>query len=179
MGKSMWLFPKITPIIILLLLCFTVSGQQKSKEIITEEETKALVEGILKIWNEGNMALVEEHCDPNFVVHHCGFPEDLVGLDAFKGWITSTRTSFPDFTITFDEMIVKGDKITLRWTVTGTNTGPLGDLPPTGKKTRISGLSLVRVADKKVAEEWIYYNLLDMYQQLGFTIVPPQAQKPE
>ena len=174
MRKSFLLFAKITPIIILLLLCFPVSGQQKCKETISEEEVKALAEGILKIWNEGNMALVEEHCDPNFVIHHCGFPEDLVGLEAFKGWVTSSRTSFPDFAITFDKVILKGDMITLRWTVTGTNTGPLGELPATGKKFRISGLSLVRVADKKVAEEWIYYNLLDMYQQLGFTLVPPQ-----
>ena len=180
MEKSTQLITKIAPIIILLLLCSTVSGQQKATEAITEEEAKALFENYLKIWNEGNLALIEEVIDPEYVAHHCAFPEDIVGLDGFKNWVTTSRTGFPDHFLTFDEMIVKDDKIVTRWTATGTHTGPLGDLlPPTGKKFRVSGLAITRVANRKVAEEWLDYNVLKLYQQLGFTLKPPQLQEPE
>jgi len=39
------------------------------------------------------------------------------------------------------------------------------------------GLAISRVANGKFAEEWFYYNMLDFYQELGFTLVPPQGEK--
>jgi predicted ester cyclase len=65
------------------------------------------------------------------------------------------------------------------WTFTGTNTGPLRGLPPTVNKVKFSGVAIDRVVDGKIVEEWIYYNLLDLFQQLGFTITSPQEQKPK
>ncbi|MFB0519237.1 MAG: ester cyclase [Acidobacteriota bacterium] len=183
MKRSIWLIKKIIPVVALVLLCFTFGCQQPVEEAITEEEAKALLDRYVEIWNEGNLTIVEEVFDPEYVLHHCAFPEDIVGLDGFKSWTTSSLTAFPDHYITFDEMIVKGDKIVMRWTATGTNTGtlvsPLGELPPTGKKFRISGLDISRVVNGKIAEEWLVYNLLDMLQQLGFTLTPPQVEKPQ
>jgi len=63
-----------------------------------------------------------------------------------------------------------------RWTVTGTNTGPMGDLPPTGKKVRFSGVTIFRVVNGKFVEKWTYYNELTILRQLGYTITPPQGE---
>ena len=91
--------------------------------------------------------------------------------------ITSLRTAFPDINVTNDEIIIMGDKTVNRWTVTATNTGPLqtpeGELPPTGKKIRFSGVAISRRVNEKIVEEWSYFNMLDLLLQLGFTITPP------
>ena len=172
----------IIPLII--LLCFTFSCQKPVEEGITEEEAKALLASVLEIWNNGNLALVEDVFAPEIVARTSTFPEDIVGLEGIKNWVTFARTAFPDFHMTFDEVIVKGDKIVARFTFTGTNTGPLsmpfGDLPPTGKKVRITGIGIDLVQNGKIAEELVVYNVLEMLQQLGFTLTPPQPpESPE
>jgi len=177
MQRSIGLVARISLVVTLVLLGFSLSCQQQARVIITDQEANALLEGLLEVYNEGNFAITEDFYTADFVLHHCGRPEDLVGIEAFEGFVTENRTAFPDFRLTMDEFFVKDDKMASRWTVTGTQTGPLRDLPPTGKKMQISGLAISRIADGKFAEEWLYYNMLDSYQQLGFTLVPPKGQK--
>ena len=173
----------ILPLVFLLCLTFSCQQAEEVAEGITEEEAKALLDSALEIWNNGNMALVEEVFAPEVVAHTSTFPEDIVGLEGIKNWVKFARTAFPDMYMTFDEIIVKGDNIVGRFTVTGTNTGPMsmptGDLPPTGKKVRFSGLGIDRVQDGKITEEIVVYNVLDMMLQLGFTLTPPAPPEPE
>jgi len=68
---------------------------------------------------------------------------------------------------------VSGDSMIVRWTITATHAGNLRGLPPTGKPLRFSGIAIDRVANGKIVEEWVYFNVLDLMQQLGFTLVPP------
>lgn len=175
--RSIRLITKITMVATLLLLCFTFSCQQQVEEIITEEEAKALGDRYLEARNKGNLALLDDFYETGIVAHYCDQPEDIVGLDALKNYYTFSHTAFPDFNMTIDDMIVKGDKIVWLWTVTGTNTGPLGELPPTGKKVLFSGVAVARVFNGKVVEVWAFWSVLDLYQQLGFTLTPPQEQK--
>jgi steroid delta-isomerase-like uncharacterized protein len=172
MKKLLMIFPLV------ILLCFIFSCQKPVEEGITEEEARAMGDRALEMWNEGNFALAEELYAPEVVMHHSSSPEDIVGLDGVKNWITSSRTMFPDFNMTFDEVIVKGNNTVTRWTMTGTNTGPIqtpmGELPATNKNVRIFGFSLNKAENGKIVEEWVIYNVLDMMLQLGFTLNPPQ-----
>ena len=181
MKKSLLQFTMILPLA--LFLCFTFGCQQQVEEGITEEEAKALVESTFKIWNEGNLAIVDELYDPDIIRHDCSLPEDIVGLDAFKDYVTLLRVSYPDFNVTLDELIVKGDKIVIRWTLICTNTGPLqtsmGELPPTDKKLLLPGVDIFRLVNGKIAEQWVFYNQLDGSLQLGFTLTPPQPPAPQ
>ena len=178
MKKSLLQITMIIPLA--LLLCFTFGCQKQVEEGITEEEAKVLVERNLEIYNEGNLALVDELYDPEYVGHYYALPEDIGGLDALKKVVSFYRNAYPDdYNMMIDEMIVKGDKIVSRWTMTGTNTGPRGDVPPTGKKVRMSGIIISRITNGKIVEDWNVYNLLDVMQQLGFTLTPPQPAAPQ
>ena len=167
---------------LVFLLCFTFSCQQQVEEGITEEEAKALFDSVLEIWNNGNLALVDDVYAQDIVVRTSSLPEDIVGLEGYKNWVTGARTAFPDYHITFDEIIVKGDRIVVLFTSTGTQTGPLsmpfGDLPPTGKKFRTTGLGIERVKNGKITEILAVFNVLEMLQPLGFTLTPPQPPEP-
>jgi steroid delta-isomerase-like uncharacterized protein len=165
------------------MLCFTFSCQKQATEEvpegITEEEAKVLLDSLMEIMSEGNLDLAEEILDPECVLRYPILPEPLVGIEALKAMAKNNAISFPDFKGTIEELVVKGDKIWCRYTMTGTHTGPLGDLPPTGKTFRITGLAVTRVADGKIVEDETFWNVLDFYQQLGFTLTPPQLLEPE
>ncbi|MFP4082346.1 MAG: ester cyclase [Candidatus Aminicenantes bacterium] len=162
-----------------LLLCFALSCQQPAEEGITEEEAKSIGDIYTKSRNEINLALLDEIYSPDVVVHDCSAPEDIIGLDALKAYYSNTHQAIPDLNATIDEIIIDGDKIVWTWTFMGTQSGvfhtPLGDIPPTGNKVKFSGVAIDRLEEGKIVEEWVYFNLLDVLMQLGFTLNPPQS----
>lgn len=167
---------KYVIITLVILFCFSSSCKKQVEEGITKEEVIAITDQILKIWNEGDLALADELYDPGYVRHH-PTPSDKASLDDFKNTVITNRSVFPDYNLTFDEIILKGDRIIVFAAVTGTNTAPLGEVPATGKKIHMSGIYVYLIANGKIAEEWTYFNLLSYYQQLGFTLNPPQRQE--
>jgi len=154
--------------------CQQQAGDPPATEGITD-----LRERSLAIWNEGNLDLVDELYAPGYVRHFVNMDEDVVGLDAFKEEITEFLTGFPDLFVTLDEIIVSSDKVAFRWTLTGTNTGPLDELPATGRSVQVSGVVISHLVDGKVVEDWLYYNQGALLQQLGFALVPPTFEAEE
>ncbi len=162
---------KVKFVILVVFLGLVLGCQQAGITAQDEERNRK----VLEIWNTGNLELVDEVFSPDYERHYVDIYEDIVGADAFKEWVTSTRTTFPDFNVTIHEQIKSGDTFASRWTLTGTNTGP-GDFPPTGMKVKVSGANIVKVAEGKIVEEWLYFNQAAMLTLLGFTITPPAVE---
>jgi len=174
MKKSLFQIIMIIPAV--LLLCCASGYQRQVEEGITGEEAKAFSDQDLEIWNDGNLAVADDLYDPDYV-QHSNELEDIVGIDAFKEGVTILRTDYPDFNFTIEEIIVKDDKIVTRWIATGTNTGTASDIPPTGKKIRVSGISIIHVVNGKFVERWTNYNEATVLRQFGFIFTPPQLIK--
>jgi steroid delta-isomerase-like uncharacterized protein len=181
MKKSFLLLKKAAYIVVFIpfLLCLTYSCDQQVEEGLTMEEAQNLVKKDLEIWNEGNLAMVDEIIAPDYFEHSAGIPNDYVGIDAFKQRVTDLRTEFPDFKATVEELIVKGDRIIWRWEITGTNTGSTDDMPPTGNTMEIEGVGILRVVDGKISERIMYYNQAAQLMQLGYTISMPEMEGEE
>jgi steroid delta-isomerase-like uncharacterized protein len=174
MKESTHLLTILVFILTLVLLGFSISCQRQVQEGITEEEIQAWTDNVLKMWNEANPDIVDKVYAPEIVRHDCGQPEAIVGLENIKKYLENLFNAFPDLNITIDETIAAGNKLAQRWTLTGTNTGSMANMPPTGKNVRVSGVSIVYMVNSKAVEIWDLYNVLDMMQQLGFTLTPPQ-----
>ena len=160
-----------------VIICLAVCCQQQVEQGITEGEADILNDRILAVWNEGDLALVDEICTPDCVRHDCGSPQDIMGLDAVKNFFGSLRSSFPDLNMTIDDTIIEDNKIVWMWALKGTNLGSLQGLPPTGKPVHLSGVSVAHLENGKMTEIWDYYNQAILLQQIGFTVAPPSAQE--
>jgi len=178
MKKSILLLTKTTYVAasVLILLSLTFCCEQQVQEGITEEEAQIIVEKDMAIWNEGDMAMIDEIIATDYMEHTAGVPEDIVGIDAFKERVTNLRIEFPDFKVTVEELIIKGDRIVWRWIVSGTHTGNANDIPATGNRMEIEGIGILRVVDGKIVERVMYYNQAAQFVQLGFTITPPTIE---
>ena len=55
----------------------------------------------------------------------------------------------------------------------GTNTGPWGEMPATGKVMDVMGCDVMRFENGKAAEHWGYMEEAKMMMQLG--LMPPPA----
>lgn len=176
------LLKKISPFIAsLLLLCIVFYCRQQPKDAITEAEAKTIVDGFMKFRNQGDLEAADMFFHPECVINYPNIPEPLVGLDAYKEYDKITRKTFPDIEIMIDDFFVKGDKIFSYWTMTATHSGPMltpmGEIPPTNKKVKISGFAISRIVDGKIKEDVAYFNMMELMLQLGFTIVPPKVGK--
>ena len=160
-----------------LLICFLIGCQQQSAPEITEESLQTTLKLVLELWNEGNFNAADQLYTTDVVRHDYGAMKDFEGLEAQKILVKENRTAFPDLTMTIDETFFQGNWVALRWTFTGTNTGPIGDMPPSGNQVQFSGASIVRLEGGKVAEGWDYYNNYTLLQQLG--VIPPQGEVEE
>ena len=147
---------KVFLVMITITVAYFFAAPQQTAFAQSEKEIKAKVEESLNIWNKGDLSLVDKLYSPDIIRHNVDINDDIVGAKAFKEYVTSLRTAYPDFNVKFEELIIKDLTGVVRWTITGTNTGPLGDLPATGKKMKISGVTIWKYVDGKVAEEWVY-----------------------
>lgn len=116
--------------------------------------------------NRRNPEAIEELFRSDTVSHQ---PEvDLRGLEEAKAYLSMFVTAFPDLTMTVDDVIGEGDVAVTRWTLRGTHDGETEELgPPTGRQVEVEGLSMHRVEDGRIVEEWERYDNLTMRQQLG------------
>lgn len=169
MRSDLPIIAKVARIAVLALLFVAIGCQPQD----ASQELKPIGEVYAEAWNTGNLDLLDDIIDPQFV-RLTGSETSAVGLDSLKQYITAFRTTYPDFHVTIDEGIYVGDKSAARWSYTATNTGP-GDFPPTGKQVTMTGISFTRYANGKMVEERVETNSLSFMQQLGFTLTPPQG----
>lgn len=96
--------------------------------------------------------------DESLVIH--GFPPNLpVNKDGFKQFIYGLWEAFPDIIITFEDIIVEGNKAVGRYNLAGTHKGKFMDIQPTNKQFIVNGMTVFSFRDSKCVERW---NLVDM-----------------
>ena len=81
--------------------------------------------------------------------------------------IREMRTSFPDMHWKAEEMIAEGEKVSTRFTWTGTQHGPFLGIPATGRHIVVKGVVIDRLVAGKMADSRILMDTLGMMQQLG------------
>lgn len=120
-----------------------------------------------ELWNNRLLGLADELLTPDSRNYDPNTPDFGAGPEAYKKLVSMYTKAFPDLRLTVDDMIAEGDKVVLRWTCSGTHKGELRGIPPTGKKIVITGTSICRFSNEKVAEQWVAWDALGMMQQLG------------
>lgn len=128
------------------------------------------------MWNTQDLALIDVHYSPNFVLRTPGQPEPIRSREEFARFVKAILTAFPDFHVTIEDMMAEGDKVTTRMTLTGTHCGKYRGLPPTGRSFTITQLVMSRFEDGIVVEAWQELNALGQMQQFG--VVPPEGASP-
>ena len=93
--------------------------------------------------------------------------EELSGRDAMIGLARGYKDAFPDLKFATVLAVAEGDMVSVRMRATGTNTGSLMGMPPTGKPLAVDIMQIARVENGQVVEEWETFDQLDFMQQLG------------
>ncbi len=144
---------------------------------MSTEQNKALARRLYdEAWNKGNLDIVDQLVSAGYVSHEAAdnplLPEEGAGPEGIKQSLVTYRTAFPDVRFTIEDQIAEGDKVVTRYVASATQTGPLGRIPPTGKRASIGGIWIDRFADGKIVESWSNFDALGLLMQLGVLPVP-------
>ena len=149
----------------------------ESQEKVREERNKAVVRYVHEEIAKGNVAVFDEVLTSNYIRHCQAMPpelQELHGTEQFKAFIKDFLEAVPDCRDTIDLMIAEGDKVAYITTMTGTQTGQMGDFPASGKKISLVNIIIHRFENGKIAETWVSWDNVAFLTQLGF-FPPPGA----
>ncbi len=108
---------------------------------------------------------------PDAVFH--GFPpafgQDRDGIGQFFHALVA---GLPDVRVDALDLLADGDRLAVRYALTGTHAGELFGTPPTGAHVDVEGITLVRFEGDQVAERWNRLDDLVFLTQVG---APPAA----
>lgn len=141
----------------------------------TTRRLEAVVrEDIERVWNDGDLSVVDEHYADDYVLHDPSLPEDVHGPEGFKSYVREFRAAFPDLEVVDYDVITEGDTAAIRYTWRGTHEGELMGIEPTGTEVEGTGMAFSRFEDGKAQEDWIVDDVLGLLRQLG--VVEPLGE---
>ena len=82
--------------------------------------------------------------------------------DGHRAW----AAAFPDGHVEMTNVFTAGRYVVVEWSAQGTQTGPLRDEPPSGKKFARRGCAVAEVEDGKIVAYRDYFDRLTLNEQL-------------
>ena len=106
------------------------------------EENKALVRKGIEALNKRDLTGLDEFVASDYVDH----TNQLRGREEVKQLYMRTFNDIPDFHRSIEDIIAEGDKVWVRFKITGTDA--------TGKKFELASVNIFRIVNSKVVEGW-------------------------
>jgi predicted ester cyclase len=124
--------------------------------------------------NARNLDALDEYVAPD-VVRHSAATAGLVvtNLSEFKAFLETDFATVSDSVQKIDVIFGGGDYVAIRALYTGTQDGPMGPFPASGKKLELPYIGILRFEDGKIVEIWVEWDNLYALTQLGH-FPPPE-----
>lgn len=119
------------------------------------------------LFNRGQLALLPELLHPEYVNHSPGSPDLPRGRDGVGIVVQELRRGLPDLHYQIEDMVVGDDSVAVRATLTGTHTGDLFGMPPTGHAIKVSQMTFERFREGRIVAHHRLTDDLSMLRQLG------------
>lgn len=133
----------------------------------SEEENAAIARQFHEVGtNQRHPEKLRDILAPDVVHHAAGGYPDVTDAEGVVAMMSDFPPAFSDLHYTIDLLITKDDYVVERYTATGTQDGPLGDLPPSGRKATWTGINIYRFACGRIAEIWSEVDALGRLAQL-------------
>lgn len=142
------------------------------------ETNKATVRAMIEAINARDFAALDTLVAPAMVRHSAATPDLVVeSRDQFTAFLRADLEAVPDATQEIHQLIAEDDLVAVRATYAGTQDGPFGPFPPSGRAFSLPFLAVLRLEDGRIVEMWVEWDNLNVLTQLGH-FPPPGGAAP-
>jgi predicted ester cyclase len=128
------------------------------------DRIERLFEGV---WNGTDPAVADELVHPEYLIHDRELAERLRGPELYRALAEGTREAVPDAEFAIADAFGVGDRVAVRWTMTGTHEGDLHGVEPTGRSVTLTGVEIDRFEGGRLVETWAETDVLGLLEQVG------------
>jgi len=149
--------------------CNMADNSASMKPTAIQEQMQKFYDQVI---NAHNPAAMDSFCTADFLDHNPDQGHTGKGIDDAKASFTEFFAAFPDVHITANFFVESEDKCAAHVTMTGTNSGMMGNMPATNKQVTVDGIDLIKVKDGKATERWGFFDTMKMMTDLGLMPAP-------
>ncbi len=104
---------------------------------------------------------------------HGGSLGETRGLAAYQQVLAALFRAFPDLQMEVLDCLAEGDRVMVRFAMSGTHKGEFQGVQPTARRVTSGGTSTYRLEKGRIVEEWWQGDILGLLQQLD--AAPPSV----
>ena len=124
-------------------------------------------EMINEAWNSHDIEKVLSFYSPEYVGDDVGQASLLRGHEGLRAMLEQYWSAFPDLRFKVISTLVEGDHLAIVWIGEGTHQGTIMNIPPTGHKVEVRGVSIIDVENGKVVRGQYIWDLAGMLRHMG------------
>jgi steroid delta-isomerase-like uncharacterized protein len=136
----------------------------------------AYAEAINEAWNSHDIEKVVRFYSADYIGEDVGQAAPLRGRDAVRNMLENYWRAFPDLKFDIIRALMDGSRIVILWIGEGTHQGTIMNIPPTGHKVRVRGVSIIDVQDGLVVNGQYIWDMAGMLRHMGLL---PELQSTE
>lgn len=130
---------------------------------------EANLQNALEAWNAGDLDGYLTLYDDSIKLH--GYSPEPLDKTAVRGFYEMIYRAFDGPQLTFHDVFSNGDRLAIRFTMTGTHRDQFMGIAATGRNVAVDGITILRFANGRCVERWSSVNMYAWLAQLG--AVPP------
>ena len=144
-----------------------VENESASYSDTLEKNKEVYLRTLYEYWSQGKTEVMEEIMADGYVKNDQEVQFEGTPLEYANQRLKMYRSAAPDVTFKAEVLIAEGDIVACYYKGSGTHTGELFGIPPTGKEFTFKGVDIVRIVDGKIVEGWDVPDLFGLMRQLG------------
>lgn len=118
-----------------------------------------------RLWNEWDDAAVDDTLCADFLFRG-SLGDETKGRGGWRGYRDKVREGSHDFHNEIVDLVVVGNRAAARLRFSGTHSGPLLGIEPTGRSFSYAGAAFFTIAQDRLAEAWVLGDLAALRAQL-------------
>jgi steroid delta-isomerase-like uncharacterized protein len=131
-------------------------------------DNKAIVRRLYEeVWNKRRLEVVDELISPSHALNDPIVSGSQTGPELYKRRVGELTNSFPDLRFTIEDMIAEKGKVVASWTFSGTHKGEFMDIPASGRKVSVEGITIHHITNGKILDSYARWDALGLMRQLG------------
>lgn len=130
-------------------------------------DLNAYANTIHEAWNSHDIENVLRYYSRECIGDDVGQASPLRGHDGLRQLLQTYWQAFPDLAFNVTNTIVEGYRLAIVWVAEGTHLGPIMNIPPTGRRLEIRGVSILEVRDGLIVRSQYIWDLAGMLRHMG------------
>ncbi|HEX6033850.1 MAG TPA: ester cyclase [Anaerolineales bacterium] len=122
---------------------------------------------ITHAWNSHDIEKVLAFYSSHYIAEDVGQAFLLRGHEGVRAMLDNYWQAFPDLEFTVTDTVTQDSRMTIVWMAEGTHQGTIMNIPPTGHRVAVRGVSILDVEDGLIIRGQSIWDLAGMLRHMG------------